>query len=82
MVTTCEPCPRCAAAVPWARLDDGAFGATIDHAKRTGFHELSLTCRTLYETGASEVRIKEGVLEDPCRKLFEEWKLGRSPTPY
>ncbi len=82
IVTTCEPCPMCAAAIHWARLDEVVFGATIDHAKRAGFHELSLACRTLYETGASEVRIQEGVLEDQCRKLFEEWQLGRSPRPY
>ncbi|MCH8149538.1 MAG: nucleoside deaminase [Planctomycetes bacterium] len=82
MVTTCEPCPMCAAAVHWARLDEVVFGATIDHAAGAGFHELTLACRTLYETGGSQVRIREGVLEDECRKLFEEWRLGRFPTPY
>lgn len=53
MIATCEPCPMCAAAVHWARLDEVVFGATIDHAKRGGFQELSLACRTLYETAAS-----------------------------
>ena len=72
MVSTCEPCPMCAAAVHWARLDEVVFGATIDHAKRAGFHEVPLACHTLYETGGSQIRIRESALEDQCRKLFEE----------
>ena len=82
MVTTCEPCPMCAAAVHWARLVEAVFGATIDHAKRAGFRELSLACRTLNETGAGQVRTREGVFPGQCRKLFDQWRLGRSPTPY
>lgn len=82
IAATCEPCPMCAAAIHWARLDAVVYGATIADARRAGFSELSLSCSTLYSQGGSEVVIHRGVLEDQCRALFDTWLSGPNPKAY
>lgn len=82
ILATCEPCPMCAAAIHWARLDRVVYGAAIDDAQKAGFRELSVSCRSLYERGGSEVGVHAGVLAAPCRALFDEWLRGDAPTPY
>lgn len=82
MFTTCEPCPMCAAAIHWARLDTVYFGASIRDAEAAGFNELSVPCRSMYGDGNSSVKVVGGVLGEECRRLFELWKNGPSPVPY
>ncbi len=74
LYSTCEPCPMCAAAIHWARLDAVYFGATIVDARAAGFNELALPIDDLYRTGGSRVRIVRGVLSEPCAALFREWQ--------
>jgi len=82
IATTCEPCPMCAAAIHWARLETVYCGASIIDAARAGFHELHLPCERLYREGGSVTRVITAVLEDECRGLFEEWLRGPNPLPY
>ena len=81
MYTSCEPCPMCAAAIHWARLDEVLFGATIDDAAEAGFNELDLTCSQLYDLGGSGVETRRGVLKSECKALFQLWKEGPNPIP-
>ena len=53
MYTTCEPCPMCAAAIHWSKLDAMYYGATIADAQRAGFSELALAAKKLYTLGNS-----------------------------
>jgi len=71
--TTCEPCPMCAAALHWARLDEIHYGARIADAQRAGFGELELPAAELLARGKSRVRCYPGVLEAACAELFDEW---------
>ncbi len=73
MYTTCEPCPMCATAIHWAKLDAVHFGATIADADRAGFSELTLRAADLYRQGGSTVRIVSGPLTAECAALFNEW---------
>ncbi len=82
MATTCEPCPMCAAAMHWARLDAVCYGATIDDARRAGFNELPVSCRSLYELGKSSVEIHSAALRPQCAELFQRWLEGPNPMPY
>ena len=82
LVTTCEPCPMCAAAIHWARCDAVIFGATIDDAARAGFHELSVGCAELYKGGGSNVRFENEVMRPQCAALLDEWLRGACPHPY
>jgi guanine deaminase len=82
MATTCEPCPMCAAAIHWARLDAVIYGADIGDARRAGFNELALSAREVYRIGGSAVRIIDRVETAICRSLFDLWLTGPNPTPY
>ena len=73
MYTTCEPCPMCAAAIHWSRLDAVFYGATIADAKKAGFNELTLPIPELYRAGGSSVRILAGISQPACAALCEEW---------
>ncbi|TWT46260.1 Guanine deaminase [Phycisphaerae bacterium RAS1] len=73
MYTTCEPCPMCAAAIHWSKLEEVYFGATISDAQQAGFSELIFAASELYRHGGSPVRIASGVLAEPCKALFAEW---------
>ncbi len=80
MYTTCEPCPMCAAAIHWARLDAVHFGACIDDARRAGFSELTLAIEEMYARG-SNTRAVRGVQREACAALFEEWRRAGG-VPY
>lgn len=82
IVSTCEPCPMCAAAIHWARLDAIVYGASIVDAQDARFNELPVSTEALYRQGGSPVHVHPGVLRDECRQLFELWKQGPNPNPY
>ncbi|MFQ5591030.1 MAG: nucleoside deaminase [Phycisphaerae bacterium] len=82
IATTCEPCPMCAAAIHWARLDAVLYGATIADARRAGFSELSLACSAIYRQGGSTVTIHAGILADECRALFDAWRSRPDSKAY
>ncbi len=81
MYTTCEPCPMCASAIHWARLDAVHFGATIADAQKAGFNELRMPIARLYQDGGSRVRLESGVMQRECAALFDEW-LRAGGQPY
>lgn len=82
MYTTCEPCPMCAAAIHWAKLEAVYYGATIADAAAAGFSELRVAAGELYARGGSAVRATGGIQADRCAALFAEW-LGRPDrVPY
>ena len=74
MYTTTEPCPMCAAAIHWSKLDAVYYGATITDAQIAGFSELTLPIGDLYRAGGSPVVVHAGVLSRECAMLFTEWK--------
>lgn len=80
--STCEPCPMCAAAIHWARLDAVYFGADIDDARRAGFTELTLPAAELYRRGGSPVRAAGGILRPACAALFDEWRRAGLSRAY
>ena len=82
IAATCEPCPMCAAAIHWARIDAVIYGATIADAQDAGFNELGCSCRSLYAAGNSSVEIHDNVLSDQCKDLFTRWQSGPNPDPY
>lgn len=74
MYTTCEPCPMCASAIHWSKLDAVYYGATIDDAQKAGFTELTLPASEVYRIGGSGVRIRGEVMARECAALFGEWQ--------
>lgn len=74
VATTCEPCPMCAAALHWARVDKVYFGATIADAEAAGFSELDLPAETVIAAGGGSTILVPNLLRDECRELFDLWR--------
>lgn len=73
MYATCEPCPMCAAAIHWSKLDAVCFGAGISDAQAAGFSELAVPIYDLYASGKSRVVLMPRVMREECAGLFEIW---------
>lgn len=82
MYSTCEPCPMCASAIHWCKLDAVYYGATIADAAQSGFTELALPISEVYRIGGSRVRAVPGVLVEECKALFAEWVARKDHRPY
>lgn len=82
VATTCEPCPMCAAALHWARVDKVYFGATIEDADTAGFSELDLPAEKVIAAGGGSTILVPNLLRDECRALFEEWKQDEHRRHY
>lgn len=82
VATTCEPCPMCAAALHWARVERIYFGASIADAASAGFNELGLSAHELLRLGGSRVRLTGGVLTEECSELFALWRTTSAAREY
>jgi guanine deaminase len=68
--STCEPCPMCFSACHWARISKIVYGADIQDALRSGFHELEISNARLKELSGSLVEIVSDFLRDEAVELF------------
>ena len=82
VATTCEPCPMCMAALHWARVGTVYYGASIADAEDAGFNELQLPAAELLKIGRSQVLLQPGLLAEPCRELFQQWKRRPDKVVY
>src|SRR5216684_3132378 len=55
--STCEPCPMCFSACHWARISKIVYGANIQDAQRSGFHELTIPASRMKDLGGSQMEI-------------------------
>ena len=68
--STCEPCPMCFSACHWARISKIVYGASIQDAHASGFHELQIANAHLKELGGSPVEITGDFLREEAIALF------------
>ncbi|HUJ20133.1 MAG TPA: nucleoside deaminase [Bryobacteraceae bacterium] len=68
--STCEPCPMCFAACHWARIAKIVYGASIQDAWASGFHELQIANVQMRELGGSPIEIVGDFLRDEAVALF------------
>jgi guanine deaminase len=82
MLSTCEPCPMCLAAIHWSKIDRVVFGASIADADSAGFTELRIGAASLAQLGGSRLIVETGLCRDECSHLFEEWAAAGLCRPY
>jgi|SRR5579863_2123395 len=69
--STCEPCPMCFSACHWARISKIVYGASIQDAFASGFHELHIPNQRMKESGGSPVEIVGDFLRAEAVGLFQ-----------
>lgn len=79
LFSTLEPCPMCAAAAIWAKMDKIVFGAYLTDAvqwatehpdSRYTWRMIGISAEDVAAAGTPRVRVFGGVLRDECRRLF------------
>lgn len=72
MYVNCEPCPMCAAAAYWARLDGVIYAASAEDAARAGFDDVLI--REELRLAPSERRMPmQQLLREEAQATFDLW---------
>lgn len=69
LVTTCEPCPMCAGAAIWAKVEGIYFGASIADASQF-MKQIVITCQQVVDASWKKIPVKGGILREACIALF------------
>lgn len=70
LITTCEPCPMCAAAIFWSRISRVTFGLSIEGITAAGHRQIPVKAGQILRHSRQPVLIEGGLLADEVRKLF------------
>lgn len=76
LYTTHEPCPMCASAAIWAKMEGIVFGATMADAEgksgeKFSWRQIKISCRDVLKAGTPTLELVEGFMRNECLKLFE-----------
>ena len=75
LYTTHEPCPMCASAAIWAKMDCIVFGATYKDAKdkatkKFSWRQINIPCKYILSKGQPKVKLVEKFMRKECNELF------------
>jgi tRNA(Arg) A34 adenosine deaminase TadA len=80
--SSCEPCPMCFSAIHWARISRIVYGARIEDARESGFHELEISNEKMKKMGHSPIEIVSDVCRDEAVELFHYWLKKNGSKKY
>ncbi|MCD0459705.1 nucleoside deaminase [Roseiconus lacunae] len=72
LVSTCEPCPMCAATIVFSGIRSIVFGASVEDAKKAGFDELQLASKLIFDEASEPIEVYGGVQIERCVRLFKQ----------
>ena len=79
LYTTHEPCPMCAAAAVWARMDGVVFGSTLEDMieyrqangnKKWTWRTIDVPAKEVISKGTPTLELVEKFMREECKKLF------------
>jgi len=81
IVSTCEPCPMCLAAIYWAKIRRLYYACSKEDAARIGFDD-----RYIYEVLRGEIKrprlLSMQLGRDSCLPLFRAWSAKADKVRY
>lgn len=78
LYTTYEPCPMCASACVWARLEGIVYGASMNDRNKTYTQRILIPCKEVLRHGTPKVKLHEEFMRDKCKKLLLLSLKGKS----
>ena len=83
MVTSCEPCPMCLAAIYWARIEKIYFANTRDDAAAIGFDDEFLYREIATPWEQRKIPTEQLLALHPeALAAFKAWSSNTGKTPY
>lgn len=70
LYTTYEPCPMCASACVWARLEGVVYGASMKDRNETYHQRILIPCKNVFKHGTPKLKLYEDFMRDECKKLL------------
>jgi len=78
LYTTHEPCPMCASAAIWARMQGVVFGATLQDAldrqnldSKFTWRQINIPCKNVLSKGEPKLELISEFMRGECNQLFE-----------
>jgi len=72
LYTTCEPCPMCASAAIWAKIDTIIYGADIPTITKF-MPQISLRAQTVCEHSYTDMNVIADFMEKECNQLLQKY---------
>lgn len=70
LLSTCEPCPMCAALAVWCNVTSIVYGASIADTVAIGRTRIQVDSRAITERSPATMEVIGGVLGDACLDLY------------
>jgi len=70
MYSTFEPCPMCAAAMVWARMEGIVYGASMKDETEKNPQRIKIRCSEIIKKGKPKLKIYPNFMRRECRELL------------
>ena len=74
LVTTCEPCPMCAATAVWAKVSRIIFGLSIKDLIEKGESQIDISCKQIIQKSNVKIEVVEYFVREEVDTWYKEWK--------
>lgn len=68
--TTYEPCPMCAAAAVWARMEGIVYGASMEDETKINPQRIKIRCQEVIDKGTPRLKVYPDFIREECKKLL------------
>ena len=72
LYTTCEPCPMCASAAIWAKVDAIIYGADIPTITKF-MPQISFRAQDICGQSFTDIKLVHGFMEKECKQLLQKY---------
>ena len=70
LYTTYEPCPMCASACVWARLEGIVYGASMKDRNKIYVQRILIPCAEVLKHGTPKLKLHKEFMRDECKLLL------------
>lgn len=71
LYTTFEPCPMCASACIWARMEGIVYGANMDDRNEKYTQRVLIPCEEIIKNGYPKLKLYKNFMRNECKKLMK-----------
>ncbi len=70
LISTHEPCPMCATAIVWSKINNIIFGYSILDSIKDGRSRINLKCEDIFHSANVDIQIEKWILKEECSLLY------------